>query len=152
MRLQEFLNENKFLPDNLTAEVDGTEYKVHTQVKEFKVEDKESTKNARGEIVLRHYFYPEEGQGAKLPLGNSELHMSYDERHGWEVGKIVVSDEVRGQGVAISMLKMAVSEAGEPLTTTGVFSDMGRGLLKSLIKKGFVEKKDDRYIVHMGQK
>jgi len=151
MRLFEFLNENKYIPDNLTTEIDGIEYEVHTQIEEFKVEDKE-TKNARGEIVLRHYFYPEEGKGAKLPLGNSELHMSYDERHGWVVGKIHVAKEVRGQGIAISMLKMAISKTEETLTTTGVISDMGKDLLKALVRKGFADQKDDNYIIHMGRK
>ncbi len=148
MRFYNFLNEakeDKFIPSDIYIDFMGEERLTKTEIDKLKVEDK-SVKNARGEIKLRHFVQVENDW---LPVGRSEFHLSYESDRGWVGGKIHVEEEMRGKGIALVLIKIALSQIQEPMTTTGVHSDMGKGLLKSLVRKGLADKEGDNYIIHM---
>ncbi|MFW6174089.1 MAG: hypothetical protein ACOC5T_10140 [Elusimicrobiota bacterium] len=64
------------------------------------------------------------------------------------MSSIHVEDKMRHKGIATKMIKLAVKETNSSLYTTEVLSDLGKSLLKGIIRKGWAEKTKEGHIIN----
>ena len=95
---------------------------------------------------------PRAGEVIKERMGYSVARASIQKDGSIMLVEVQVEENYRGQGIATELVGELVEKAGRSVTTSRLFSDSGKALMESLVKKGLANRVgSDDYKIHIGR-